>query len=133
MKSIITDTNGFLRFFLNDIPQQKVAFENLLKQAKKSRVKVIVPQIVVFELNFILGKYYNFSKKAIVDKLKTITGSPYLSVWDRDAFSDAFNLYEKQNISLVDCFLIALSKREDADIFTFDKNLKKLVILTNKI
>lgn len=127
MKKVIADTNAFLRFLLNDVPSQKNKFEELLKLAKNSKITLIIPQILIFELDFILDKYYNFSKEEIVDKLWSIIGTPYLKVQDSDIFQDALLLYSKSNFSLVDCFLYSDVKKERAELFTFDKNLQKLL------
>jgi hypothetical protein len=40
MKEVIVDTNVFLRFLLNDIPEQKRQGEKLFKQAKTRKVAI---------------------------------------------------------------------------------------------
>ena len=126
MKRIVVDTNAFLRFFLNDIPLQVKEVETLLKQAKSLQITAYVPQIVIFELNFILDKYYHFKKVEIIDKLKSIIQSPYLHIQDKTIFSNALKIYEQNSISLSDSFVISYAKDQEADLFTFDRNLKKL-------
>jgi predicted nucleic acid-binding protein len=126
MKSFLVDANAFLRFLLNDVPKQKKQFENLLNQAKKGQVVLTVPQIIIFEINFILQKYYGFPKKEIIPKLDTIIGTDYIKIEDRNIFSEAIRIYSRSNLSLTDCFLLAKSNQEDKDIFTFDQSLAKL-------
>lgn len=126
MKNIIVDANAFLRYLLNDIPEQKTAFEKLLIQAQKSDITLIVSQITIFEIAFILEKYYQVNKKDIIDKLKSIISTGYLEVDNREIFLSALNIYSQENISLVDCFLISRAKGEKAQLFTFDKKLKNL-------
>ena len=46
MKSVIIDTNGFLRLLLDDIPHQADQVEELIKKAKKGHIKIIVPVIL---------------------------------------------------------------------------------------
>lgn len=125
-KVFIVDANAFLRFLLNDIPAQKEEFEKILNRAKKSEIKLIVPQIVIFEINFILQKYYGFDKEDIVDKLQTIVETPYLQVVDADIFREVFKLYLESNSSLVDCFIVCFAKKSNVQIFSFDKDLLKL-------
>lgn len=126
MKSIFVDANAFLRLLLNDIPKQKKEFEKLLNQAKNEKVKLIVPQIVIFEINFILQKYYKFPKEEIIDQLQTIVETPYLKIQDSGALRDAIKLYSINNLSLADCFLICKVRESNATLFTFDKDLNKL-------
>lgn len=125
MKSFVIDTNGFLRILLNDIPKQAEQVKRIILKAKKEQVKIIVPQIILFEIDFILRKYYNFEKKEIIDKLKSLLSAPYFVVESRDIFQKALLFYKENNISFVDCFLLSYSERANAQLFTFDQKLKK--------
>ncbi len=127
MKQLIVDTNPFLRFLLNDVPYQKKEFEKLLNQAKKSQITLLVPQIVIFEINFALEKYYQYPKEEIIIKLKSIIEAPYLEVADFQIFLDCLKFYSELNLSLVDCFLLTISEQQETELFTFDKNLQKLL------
>ncbi len=126
MKTIIIDTNGFLRLFLNDIPKQADQVEQIIHKAKKEQVSISVPSIILFEINFILDKFYNLEKQDIIQKLKSLIVATYLHVESRDIFSKALYFYEKNNVSLVDSFLIAKAQEESAELFTLDKRLDKL-------
>lgn len=128
MKSVVIDTNGFLRILLNDIPKQTEQVKRIILQAKKEQVKIVVPQIILFEIDFILRKYYKFEKKEIIDKLKSLLSASYFVVESRDIFQAALLSYKENNISFVDCFLLSFAREREADIFTFDKNLSKLAI-----
>lgn len=126
MKSVILDTNCFLRLFLDDIPKQADEVEKLIKRAEKGRINIFIPQIILFEINYIFQKYYVFPKQEIVDKLKVILTAPYFTVESKDIFGQAVLLYEKKNISFVDCFLLSKAQSENAELITFDKKLKNL-------
>ena len=129
MTSFLVDANSFLRFLLNDVPRQKKGVEQLLRKAEKSQVILNVPQIVIFEINFALRKYYGFSKEDIVDKLQTIIETPFLKIEDSLIFREALKIYSQKNISLTDCFLYVKAKEKGQRVFTFDKNLQKLTDL----
>ncbi len=126
MKSVIIDTNGFLRLLLNDIPEQADRVEDLIKKAQKKQVSLLVPQIIIFEINFILQKYYLFEKQEVIEKLKSLVSGHYFIIESGNIFQKALSLYEKQNISFVDSFLLAKAVIEDAELFTFDQKLAKL-------
>ena len=125
MKHFIIDTNAILRFLLNDIPEQKAIVEKILVKAKNNEIKLTVPQIVIFELNFILDKYYHFSKESIIETLKVVVSSDYLQIESKDVFITAFFLYSTTSNSFVDCFLMGKVQIEKAEFFTFDAKLKK--------
>ncbi len=124
MDKLILDTNGFLRFLLNDISKQSEEVSKLLVKAKAKKIEIFVPQIVIFEIEFALDKYYKFSKPEIVDKLGVILVTPYLKIQDGDIFQQALELFSNKNIDFVDCFLLCDSKLKEAFLFTFDKSLQ---------
>lgn len=126
MRELILDTNIFLRLILNDIPKQADEVEKLVKKAKRGDIKLLIPQIIIFEIEYALSKYYKFPKSKIIDKLEAILAAPYFFIQDGNVFRESFKNYKKSNFSLVDCFLAAKSEVEEVQIFTFDKDLSKL-------
>lgn len=126
MRTIIIDTNGFLRLFLDDIPEQADQIMQLIQKAKRGYITIVVPDIILFEIHFILQKFYKVEKQEIIEKLKSLVSSSYLIIESRTLFSKALMLYEKNNISFVDSFLLTKAQDEKAQLFTFDKKLAKL-------
>ncbi len=126
MDKLILDTNGFLRFLLNDIPEQSEKVSKLLIKAKAKKTEIFIPQIIIFEIEFALDKYYKFPKAEIVDKLGVLLATQYLKIQDVNIFQEALRLFNDKNVDFVDCFLLCDAKSKNATLFTFDKNLKKL-------
>lgn len=126
MKSVVIDANAFLRLFLNDIPKQADQVEKLILKAQKRHVRIIIPQIILFEIDFILRKYYSFEKQQVIEKLKSLLAVPYFLIESRNIFQKALLIYYGKNLSFVDCFLLSKAEQEKAELFTFDKDLKKL-------
>jgi len=126
MIRLIADTNIFLRFLLKDNPRQYVQARAVFARVKEKKIELIIPQIVIFEIAFALDKYYGFPKQKIIEGLQTIIAGSDTNIEDHQVFKKALDIYNQRNISFVDCFLDAYSKEHDAEIFTFDKNLKKL-------
>lgn len=124
--TLIFDANAFLRLILNDIPSQADEVEEKLKKAKGKEIIINVPQIIIFEINFALEKYYQFSKENIIKQLELIINSSYLQIQDKELFQTCLAIFKQKSISLADCFLLAKAKQEDATIFTFDQKLKTL-------
>jgi predicted nucleic-acid-binding protein len=126
MDKLILDTNGFLRFLLNDIPKQSEEVSKLLTKAKSKKIEIFVPQIVIFEIEFALDKYYKFPKIEIIDKLSVLLSTSYLKIQDVNVFQETLILFSDKNVDFVDCFLMCYAKSKNTTLFTFDKNLKKL-------
>ena len=127
MKPVILDTNVFLRFLLDDIPNQTKEATEILSKAKSKRLKIFVPQIIIFEILFALDKYYKFPKTEVGEKVGTLLATSYLDVEDRTIFQEALEIYKSKNIDFVDCFLICKASKNNSTLFTFDKDLSKLV------
>lgn len=126
MKRVIADTNVFLRFLLNDVPQQADKAERLFIKAKKGNLELYIPQIVIFEIYFALEKYYSWSKEDIIEKLKTLITSKHFVIPEREIFTKALEIYKNKNISFVDSFIVSFSQLKDHEIFSFDKKLLKI-------
>ncbi len=123
MKKVILDTNCFIRLFLNDIPAQVHTVELYLQKAKSGEVDISVPEIVLFEIQFILSKYYNVDKQIVVSHLKAIVSSEYLTVVSRKTFLKALDIFKTNSVSFADCFLAAQADLEKRELVTFDKRL----------
>lgn len=121
----IIDTNVFLRFLLNDIPRQAEQAAVLFRDAQDQKIEASVAQITLFEIQFILEKYYEFPKAEIAEKLKSLLASEFLQIQDREVFLTALRLYESSSIDFVDTFLPALAESEGGEVFTFDKKMKR--------
>lgn len=126
MKRVVLDTNIFLRILLNDIAEQVNKAEKLIQEGKRSKKILIVPQAVIFEITFALEKFYHFPKENIIDKLNSILSSGYFQIQDIDIFKDAIEIYKQKNLSLIDCFLYTFALKNDAELFTFDRDLQKM-------
>lgn len=126
MKSYIVDTNVFVRLLRGDVPEQVKIGKELLKKAKEQEIELYVPQIVIFEIEFTLRKFYEVSKEEIIDKLTSLLGMDYFQIQDREVFQEGLKLFSENNLSFVDCFLFVVTEKENAELFTFDKKLEKL-------
>ncbi len=126
MKQLTVDTNAFLRFILQDIPEQADEVEKLFKKAKQKEIQLFVPQIVIFEILYALDKYYSFPKNTSIENINSIISAKYLKIQNRNLFKKALEIFKKNNLDLSDCFIFAYSEDKKAELFTFDKALKKL-------
>jgi len=123
--TIIVDANVFLRYLLNDIKTQVLTAEKLFNKAKRKEVRLVVPQVVIFEIVFALNKYYNLEKDELIEKMDTVLSTSFLEIEERGLFVRSLELYQNKSISFVDSFLLAKAENEDAELFSFDKKLKR--------
>ena len=126
MKKLTVDTNAFLRFILQDIPEQADEVEELFKKAQLKKIELFVPQIVIFEILHALEKYYSFPKNTVIEKLSSVISAKYLKIQNRILLKKGLEIFKQKNLDLADCFIFAYSEDKNAELFTFDKALKKL-------
>lgn len=114
---IVLDTNVLIRLFTDDIPVKADKVEKLLEKEKK----VIVPDVVFPELEYILIKKYGLPRSKVIESYhflitqENIKKSIYIKV--------AFEIYQKTKLDMADCIIAAESLK--GLLASFDKNLLK--------
>ena len=114
------DTNILLRLVLNDIPDQILAIKKLFEQSDVLHVA----DIVIFEIVFILDKYYEFSREDICESLQTIIRNNKINC-NRRLFEMSLMDYSKnKKLSFVDSTLPYYAQLGGVTpLYTFDKAL----------
>jgi len=116
------DTNILLRLVLNDIPEQTVIIKGLFEQTDVFHLA----DIVIFEMVFILDKYYECSREDICKSIRTIIRHNQINC-NRRLFELTLPLYlEHSKLSIVDCALTQYAVlNKSTPLYTFDKELAK--------
>lgn len=126
MKRYFVDTNVIVRFLLHDVQTQYDATMALFEQAKSSNADIFLVPEVLFEIDYVLTKVYHVKKTIIVNNLKEIITTPYIHVLEREQLIEALSLYERLSIKFVDAYLFSIAKKEQAEVFSFDQDFRKL-------
>jgi predicted nucleic-acid-binding protein len=124
------DTNLFLRYLTNDIPEQAGAFELLLQKAAKGEMVFVTNNLVIAEIVWTLESYYRLSKEDIRDKVLAILNTPGLEVTDNETILQATYWYADKNVDFIDAFNASWILNQGVEsICTFDR--KHFVRLTD--
>lgn len=117
----IIDANYILRWFLNDVPEQAVVAEKLLRDAGEG--SVYISAITLAEVTYVLrGKGYDHEQiVAIFDNLYYY-GSVVAPTM---VCGRAFELFRSTNLDFEDCMLAAYHQVKGYDVATFDTTLRK--------
>ena len=126
MKKLIADTNIFLRFLTNDIPEQAARVEKRFREAEKTTLQFIVFQITLVEVLFQLEHWYRLKKAEAADKMIRLFSPDWFEIDNKDAVFEALNIYKNKNIDFVDVLVYAIAKKQKLRIFCFDKDFNKL-------
>jgi predicted nucleic-acid-binding protein len=121
-KRVFFDTNLFLRYLTNDLPEQADAVEELLKQAAAGDIILVTNSLVMAEIIWTLESFYQLPKDDIQEKILAILNTPGLEVAEGELVLQAITWYVKQNVDFVDAYSAAWAlDQEINEIYTFDR------------
>ena len=119
MRKIILDANAILRYILCDIKSQADAVEKVLEE----RNVLVLPEVIA-EVIYVLTKYYDTPRDVVALRLMLFFDD---AECNSQILSTAVNLYGNSNFDFVDCLLYSYSKNPEYEVFTFDKDLAKII------
>lgn len=119
---VFVDTNVFLRYLTNDVPEQADAVERLLRRAAAGEVVLVTGILVIAEIVWTLESFYNLPRHDIQARVRAIINTPGLDVDDRDIISEAISHYLDKNVDFGDAYNAALMPLRDLKaVYTFDR------------
>ena len=122
---IAFDTNVLLRLLLNDDASQARKAQALLDQAVSRSDKVLLPDIVLCELEWVLGSVYEVPKAQIIETLRHLLGAEEFAFLNRAAVTVALTAYEGGSADFSDYLIGATAARAGAaTTYTFDRALR---------
>ena len=123
---IAFDTNVLLRLLLNDDARQSRQAQALVDQAASRSDKVLLPDIVLCEMEWVLNSVYKVPKTVIIETLRRLLDAEEFAFLDRAAVTGALNGYEDGGADFSDCLIGASAARAGAaTTYTFDRALRR--------
>jgi len=121
-ETVFADTNLFLRYLTNDMPEQADLVESVLLRAKKGQIHLVTTSLVIAEIVWTLESYYEVSKKDIQLKVLAILNTDGLKVEDSDLVLQAIGWYAEKNVDFIDAYNAAWMLKKDVNkAITFDQ------------
>ena len=122
IEGVFVDTNLFLRYLTNDIPQRADAFEQVLLRAAQGQVKLVTNALVIAEIIWTLGSFYQRSKADIQRLILAILNTPGLQIVEGEIILQAILWYTEKNVDFIDAFNAAWMLHYEIDTaYTFDR------------
>jgi len=122
-ETCFVDTNLFLRFLTNDVPEQADQVEAMLHRAAKGEINLVTTRLVIAEIVWTLESYYQVLKVEIQDKVLAILNTPGLEVDGADLLLQAAVWYAEKNVDFIDAINAAWMMKQDVEkAYTFDQN-----------
>ena len=121
MNSHFIDTNLFLRYLTNDVPDQAALVDQLLLQAEQGEFELHTSVLTIAEMVWTLESYYGLAKDDVRDQIVTILNTPGIIVENAEIIAHALSLYVNENIDFVDAYSGTwMQKQGIASAITFD-------------
>ena len=116
------DTNLFLRYLTNDVPEQADAVEVLLGRAEAGGVWLLTNRLVMAEVVWTLESFYKKTKAEVRDAVLAILNTPGLDIEAHDQVLQAAIWYAEKNVDFIDaCIAAQLFDNGPDDIYTFNR------------
>lgn len=123
MRSLLVDTNAWLRYLLHDNDSQYREMVSLMKRMKKGEIELILTNEVMLEICYVLKSFYKIEKDKISKELSSLVMIKRIVA--NNIWKTVFPIFSQKNLSLLDILLMCLANYNGWELFTFDKNLKK--------
>lgn len=123
---IFVDTNYFLRYLRADIPKQYEEAKDLFLKAAIGEVTLFTSITVIFEIYWVMQKFYGENKEKTAGHLKDILSMGFVKVQEGGVMKQAIDIYSRTKLDLEDSYNLVYAINKKAEDFkTFDKKLEK--------
>lgn len=125
------DTNIFLRVLTADNKKQYKDSILLLKKIKENKIDAVTGTIVIAEIVWSLGSYYQFSKEKIIRAVRSVINLRGIKIIDDYNDLLAIELYEKYSVKYIDALITTykIIQEKKCIIVSYDKDFDKLSVL----
>jgi len=125
------DTNIFIRFLTDDVPEKVDACEEIFKKAVEKQETLFTTDLVIAEIVWVLESFYELPKNEIQDKVEKILNTPNLICPHKDLILSALILYSEKNIDYIDaCNALILKENGIEELYSYDKHYDRIDWLT---
>lgn len=103
-KRLFADTNLFLRYLTNDVPEQAEAFEQLLHAAAQGKYTLVTNPMVMAEIVWTLESFYHLSSAETQLRVLAILNTPGVEVIEGDLVLQAILWHTEKNVDFIDAY-----------------------------
>ncbi len=121
------DTNIFIRFLTDDVPEKADACEEIFKEAVEKKETLFTTDLVIAEIVWALESFYDLSKEDVQDKVEKILNTPNLICPNKDLILSALNLYSEKNIDYANAYnALILKEKGIKELYSYDKDYDRI-------
>lgn len=126
MKKYIIDTNFILRYLLADNKDQYKKTKTIFDKVRNGEIQIKLEQSVFVEVIFVLSSFYKTPKNKIIETMNSFLSYKGIET-EKDLFHNALEIYQNNNIHIVDSIIAARSRLSNNPLLTFDKKLESII------
>lgn len=120
-RRFFVDTNVFLRFFTNDLPDQAAAAETLFRKAGAGEIELVTNVMVLAELVWVFESYYHLARPEVGERVMAVALMEGLVLPEADLITEALSTYTESNVDFIDAFNACwMRQRGVRRVVTFD-------------
>lgn len=121
------DTNIFIRFLTNDIPDKAAACEGIFREAADKNQSLFTTEMVIAEIIWVLESYYELPKKEVQEMVEKILITPFLLCPQKDLILNALTLYGDKNIDYIDAYNASILREQGIkEVYSYDRHFDKI-------
>jgi predicted nucleic acid-binding protein len=118
------DTNVVVRYLVDTpqtiAPRFRGVFD-FFGKLEEGAQKVFMPDIVLFQVYFVLTSYYNVPAALAAEKLEGIVQLRGIHTSEKQALVETLETLQSENLDIVDAYLLAYSRiRGISGVYSFD-------------
>jgi predicted nucleic-acid-binding protein len=126
-KAVLVDTNTVLRYLIKEPKAQYEKAYEFFERVRSGEQAAEILESVLAEIVYVLLKFYRVPKQEVVGTLSAFLGYKGIPAGDRALYLNALTLFSETSVDFVDCLLVAKAKARKIEVFSFDKELLKLI------
>jgi len=116
------DTNLFLRYLTNDVPEKADRVEALFQSAESNEIKLVTNALVIAEIVWTLSSFYKLSKPDVRDRVLGILNLKGLDIPEADLLLQSTIDFADKNVDFIDAYNQAWATQQQVNgIYTYDR------------
>lgn len=97
----------------------------LARAAVSGAKRVFIPQPVLIETLWVLGRSYGFDRAAQLTVLNELQHNQAFELEHRDSFDAALDLFRDAQLGFADALILSIARQHDLTLFSFDRKLAR--------
>lgn len=125
------DANVFLRVLVGDNKQQFIDCVKLIKAIKENKIEANTSTLVLAEVAWTLGSYYEFKKEKVVRGIRSIVNLRGIKIVDDYNNLLALEHYEKYSVKYIDTLIASNQdiQSKQNTIVSYDRDFDSLSVI----